>query len=147
MAGNATILFAHREQKFKIKNKVKKHGLLGDRSRVIEILTNLFTNASKFSDEGSTISFQVEIKHEQIIFTVKDRDSGNSKSDQAMMFSPFFRGTSGSSSQPDGRGLGLAVVRSLVDLHDGSIIVNSKSGKGTEITVTLPGVTSDISED
>ena len=147
VAGSTAVLFTHREQNFKIKNKVKNHGLLGDRSRVIQILTNLFTNASKFSDEGSTINFQVDIKREQIAFTVKDRGSGISKSDQAMMFSPFFRGTSDRSSQPDGRGLGLAVVRSLVDLHDGSIVVNSKSGKGTEITVTLPGVTSDISED
>jgi signal transduction histidine kinase len=147
VAGNAAVLVAYREQKLKIKTKVKNHGLLGDRSRVIQILNNLFTNASKFSDEGSTINFQVDIKREQIAFTVKDRGSGISKSDQAMMFSPFFRGTSDRSLQPDGRGLGLAVVRSLVDLHDGFIVVNSKSVKGTEITVTLPGVTSDISED
>ena len=147
VASNAEVLFAHREQKFKFKNKAKKRGLLGDRSRVIQILTNLFTNASKFSDEGSTINFQVEIKREQVIFTVKDRGAGISKSDQAMMFSPFFRGMSESSVPPDGRGLGLAVVRSLVDLHDGTIVVNSKSDKGTEITVSLPGVTPDALED
>lgn len=147
VAGNSAVLFTHRDQKFKVKNKAKKHGLLGDRSRVIQILTNLLTNASKFSDKGSTIGFQVEIKREQIVFTVKDRGAGISKSDQAMMFSPFFRGTGDSSSRPDGRGLGLAVVRSLVDLHDGSIVVNSKSGKGTEIVVTLPGVTPNPPED
>ncbi len=59
-----------------------------------------------------------------------------------MMFSPFFRGDSQKASQPDGIGLGLAVVRSLVDLHDGTIVVDSKYRKGTSITVTLPGVTS-----
>ena len=144
---SAEVLFAHRKQKFKIKNKLKQQGLLGDRSRVIQILTNLFTNASKFSDEGSTINFSIEHKRDQIAFTIKDRGAGISKSDQAMIFSPFFRGTSDSSSTPEGRGLGLAVVRSLVDLHDGSIVVNSKSGKGTEITVTLPGVTSDAPGD
>jgi len=147
VAGNAGVLFAHRKQNFKVKNKAKKQGFLGDRSRVIQILTNLFTNASKFSDEGSTISFSVEIKREHFVFTVKDRGAGISKSDQAMMFSPFFRGTSDSSVPPDGRGLGLAVVRSLVDLHDGTIVVNSKSGKGTEITVSLPGVSQDAPED
>ena len=147
VAGSAKILFTYRKQKFKIKNNAKKHGLLGDRSRVNQILTNLFTNASKFSDEGSAIEFLVEIKGKHIAFIVKDRGTGISKSDQAMMFSTFFRGASDSSTQPEGRGLGLAVVRSLVDLHDGFIVVDSESGKGTEITVTLPGVTSDAPKD
>jgi signal transduction histidine kinase len=136
------VLLTSRSQTLEVTNLSEPASLHGDRSRVIQIISNLLTNASKFSPSGSNIELHVEASRQQVAITVIDRGSGISKADQAMMFSPFFRGTSSGSSQPDGRGLRLAVVRSLVDLHDGTIVVDSKKGVGTKITVSLPGVTS-----
>jgi len=142
VASSSRILLATREQQLLVRNVAPSLFLHADRSRIIQIVSNLLTNASKFSPGESNIKIDAEINHDHISIVVTDRGSGISKTDQAMMFSPFFRGKSRDAVQPDGRGLGLAVVRSLVDLHDGSIRVESKSGKGTTITVTLPGVTS-----
>jgi PAS domain S-box-containing protein len=143
VADSSRILLATREQQLSVRNLAPFLSLHADRSRVIQIVSNLLTNASKFSPPESSIKIDAEVNHDHISITITDQGSGISKPDQAMMFSPFFRGKSRDNEQPDGRGLGLAVVRSLVDLHDGSIDVVSKKGKGTTITVTLPGVTSE----
>jgi PAS domain S-box-containing protein len=142
VSDTSRVLLATREQLLETTLETNSLSLAADRSRVIQIVTNLLTNASKFSKDGSTIKLIATVKDEQLQITVADQGSGISKTDQAMMFSPFFRGDSQKFAQPDGRGLGLAVVRSLVDLHDGTITVDSKYRKGTSITVTLPDVTS-----
>ncbi|MDG0867716.1 GAF domain-containing protein [Candidatus Lucifugimonas marina] len=142
VSDTSRVLLATREQLLETTLETNSLSLAADRSRVIQIVTNLLTTASKFSKDGSTIKLIATVKDEQLQITVADQGSGISKADQAMMFSPFFRGDSQKFAQPDGRGLGLAVVRSLVDLHDGTITVDSKYRKGTSITVTLPDVTS-----
>jgi PAS domain S-box-containing protein len=139
---NAAVLIAARDQTLEIVNVDPSVCITADRSRVIQIISNMLTNASKFSGDRSNIRLEIKATKKKIFFSVIDQGSGISKADQAMMFSPFYRGASNKTSQPDGRGLGLAVVRSLVDLHDGSISVSSKNGVGTTMTVTLPGVTS-----
>mgnify|MGYP002639436504 CR=1 FL=1 len=142
ISDTSRILLATREQVLESDVKTISCALFADRTRVLQIYSNILTNASKFSPIGSTIRIIVRIKGKNLAVTVTDQGSGISKSDQMMMFSPFFRGGSGTA-QPDGRGLGLAVVRSLTDLHDGTITVNSKNDIGTSITVTLPGVISE----
>jgi len=114
-----------------------------DRSRIIQVVTNLLSNACKFSPEGSSIRLSAAIQNNQLAISVDDDGMGISKSDQRMMFSPFFRGNNNKEFEPDGRGLGLAVVHSIVDLHDGTITVDSKYRKGTSITVSIPGVISE----
>lgn len=118
-----------------------------DRTRIIQVVTNLLSNASKYSPEGSNISLSAAIQNNQLAISVTDSGTGISKSDQRMMFSPFFRGSNNREFAPDGRGLGLAVVHSIVDLHDGTITVDSKYRKGTSITVSIPGVTSEPQSD
>jgi len=142
VADTSRVLLATREQYLETTVDADSFSVEADRPRVIQIITNLLTNASKFSKDGSTIKLSAKVKDRELQITVSDQGSGISKSDQAMMFSPFFRGDSQRVAQPDGRGLGLAVVRSLVDLHDGTITVDSKYRKGTSITVSLPDVTS-----
>lgn len=142
LGDTSRVLLATREQFLDIDDKSKNKNLIADRSRIIQIISNLLTNASKFSPEQSSVRLSTSVTGNQLSVKVTDNGSGISKSDQTMMFSPFFRGDSRKAPQPDGRGLGLAVVRSLVDLHDGTITVDSKYQKGTSITVTIPGVIS-----
>ena len=143
LGDTSRVLLATREQMLEIESHVNDLLLRADRPRVIQVISNLLTNAAKFSPEGSTIRLISSVENSRLLVTVADQGSGITKADQVMMFSPFFRGDNGKAVQPDGRGLGLAVVRSLVDLHDGTITVDSKYRKGTSITVTLPGVTSE----
>jgi len=143
VSDSSRILLSTREQRLDLESTTYSMLLTADRPRVIQIISNLLTNASKFSGDGSIIRLAASVIDGNLSFTVIDQGSGISKADQTMMFSPFFRGDSQKAAQPDGRGLGLAVVRSLVDLHDGTITVDSKYRKGTSITVTLPGVTSE----
>jgi len=134
------VLLAERQQSLDLTNPDSPLDLLADRLRVIQILTNLLTNASKFSDRGSTVGLHVEVDDGHVTFTVSDRGPGISKSDRSMMFSPFYRGSGPETAETVGSGLGLSVVQSLVDLHDGTIAVESRKGKGTSIRVRLPGV-------
>ncbi|MEE8046212.1 MAG: GAF domain-containing protein, partial [Dehalococcoidia bacterium] len=140
VSDTSAVLFTSRDQKLEVTNVSESRALHADRSRVLQIISNLLTNASKFSEVQTKIELVVELENQQVAFTVIDRGRGISQADQAMMFSPFFRGSNEGLMRPEGVGLGLAVVRSLVDLHDGVITVESTQGAGTSITVSLPGV-------
>jgi PAS domain S-box-containing protein len=136
------ILLTERDQALSLKNAHGSLELHADRSRVIQILTNLLTNASKYSARGSKTKLDVAVEDTRVKFTVIDKGRGISHVDQPMIFSPFFRGSNRESAETAGSGLGLSVVKSLVDLHDGDLAVVSEVGSGTSITVSFPGVVS-----
>ncbi|BDI19767.1 hypothetical protein ANSO36C_55690 [Nostoc cf. commune SO-36] len=100
------------------------------------ILRNLLSNAVKYSPNGSTIDLIVSRRDEQVIFQIKDRGIGISVRDQQRLFKPFHRGTN--IGNIAGNGLGLALVKKLVDLHGGEISVASEVGIGTTFTIALP---------
>ena len=135
---SARAIVETRNQIIELNNDVGEGLLTADRPRVIQILSNLITNASKFSEDGTTITLDVSTDGDHAVFVVTDRGSGISQSDQVSIFTPFFRSTS-VDYFVDGQGLGLSVVQSLVDLHDGDISVDSKLNEGTSVTVSLPG--------
>ncbi len=141
VADLSRVLLSEREQTLELTNLDSPMDLHADRSRVIQILTNLLTNASKFSKNGTVIKLHVASDAEYVIFTVNDQGPGISETDQREMFSPFYRGSSPGVAKTAGSGLGLSVVQSLVDLHEGTITVDSKRGKGSSIIVKLPRTT------
>lgn len=100
------------------------------------ILTNLLSNAIKYSPTSSTIELALSCQEAEVIFQVKDRGIGISAADQQRLFEPFHRGRN--VGDIPGTGLGLAVVKKLVDIHGGQINVESEVGVGTTFTVTLP---------
>lgn len=108
----------------------------GDERLIRLIITNIVSNAVKYSPEGGVIDFSAERSGEQVVITVRDRGIGISEEDQLHCFEPFRRAQNVLSIQ--GTGLGLSIVKRCVDLQQGSISLESKLGQGTTVRVTLP---------
>ncbi|MBD0302977.1 MAG: PAS domain-containing sensor histidine kinase [Tolypothrix sp. T3-bin4] len=100
------------------------------------IITNLLTNALKYSPNGTTVRFSVICQEQQVIFQIQDQGIGIPKEDTMCLFDSFYRATNVGAIQ--GTGLGLAIVKQCVDIYKGKIGVDSVVGKGTTFTVTLP---------
>ena len=107
-----------------------------DEKLLRQILSNLLSNACKYSPEGSQVHFDLECREGQVIFCVRDQGIGIPPEDQARMFETFHRARN--VNDISGTGLGLAIVKKAVDLHQGTINVASQVEVGTTFTVTLP---------
>ncbi|MCR5508891.1 MAG: response regulator [Lachnospiraceae bacterium] len=116
--------------------------LLGDQLRIRQIITNLLTNAVKYTDKGS-ITFDVEyVKKEDtridLIIRVSDTGRGISEEDIGNIFDLFSRADERQNRNIEGTGLGLAITKQLIDLMNGSISVKSEPGVGSEFTAVIP---------
>jgi PAS domain S-box-containing protein len=100
------------------------------------IFTNLLQNAVKYSDVGRLVQFDIECTGADIVCTIRDQGIGILKADQEWLFSAFHRGRN--VGDRPGTGLGLVIVKRCVDLHGGTIEVDSKLGEGTSVTLRLP---------
>ncbi|MGL5835253.1 MAG: ATP-binding protein [Waterburya sp.] len=106
-----------------------------DKNILHHVLTNLLSNAINYSPNGSKIEFKILGEKEQVIIEIKDKGIGISEIDQPQIFEPFFRGSNVGSSP--GNGLGLSIVKNLVEIHGGEIEVESKVGMGSKFSLTL----------
>lgn len=113
---------------------------LADPRRLKQILVNLLSNAVKFTPEGGSVELRVTTDTAQgtIAFAVSDTGIGIAPDQLPRLFQPFVQLDSSLTRQHEGSGLGLALVRRLVDLHGGSVSVTSTPGSGSVFTVTLP---------
>ena len=109
-----------------------------DPRNVKQILLNLITNAIKFTPEGGMVRIAVEPKSAGLIVHVSDTGIGISEEDIARLAQPFEQIDSQHSRQHEGTGLGLALSKSLVELHGGNFNISSVIGEGTTVTFTLP---------
>jgi signal transduction histidine kinase len=110
-----------------------------DRARLEQVLANLLDNASKFSPEASPIEVRVRARGDEAILEVRDFGSGMDAPMIAQAFKPFVQGPQDAHRPTGGLGLGLSVVRRLVELHGGRVeAVSGGPGRGTTFTVTLP---------
>jgi signal transduction histidine kinase len=100
------------------------------------ILTNLISNANKFSPFGSQVWIHLSYRSDHLVFQVQDQGIGIPESDQAQLFDTFYRGSNVNDVQ--GTGLGLSIVKRCIDVYGGSIEVESAIGLGTKFTVSLP---------
>lgn len=116
--------------------------LVGDPHRLGQILTNLLSNALKFTEKGYvTLEINVqEQENEQVILCLQVSDSGIGIDEKQLhlIFESFSQASSDTTRRFGGTGLGLAITRRLVELQQGSVHVASKSGAGTTFTVLLP---------
>ena len=94
------------------------------------------SNAVKYSPQNPLIDFFLSLEQENLIFQVRDRGIGIPENDLGHLFEPFHQGSN--VGDIDGRGLGLSILKHCVDLHQGTITVDSKINQGTAITVTIP---------
>lgn len=105
------------------------------------LLTNLLSNAIKYSPSGGNVSLELSCECEQVIFCVRDEGIGMTEVDMGKLFHKFERGCNVGNIK--GSGLGLCIVKHIVDLHGGTISVESAIGKGSVFTVALPLYISD----
>ncbi len=116
------------------KNTVK---LPYDNDKVSQIFKNIIGNAIKYSPEGGEIEIALEERKTDCIFSIKDNGIGMTPKQLDKIFNKFYR-VDTSDSAPPGTGLGMVIVKHLVESHKGKIWVDSKLGRGTTINFTLP---------
>jgi signal transduction histidine kinase len=115
------------------------HGIgsfTADERRLRQILFNLLSNAVGFSPPGSTVVLQAERRPGAVMFTVTDHGPGIPPESQDKVFEWFETDSQGS--QHRGTGLGLTLVRSFVELHGGTVTIDSEIGRGTTVTCVFP---------
>ncbi|NEO22551.1 hybrid sensor histidine kinase/response regulator [Moorena sp. SIO4A5] len=110
--------------------------ILGDPKILRQILTNIISNAIKYSPDGGTILVQLNGDEEKVILQIIDQGIGIPKEDQPKLFESFSRASN--VGIIPGTGLGLSIVKSCVDSHGGKIHLESEVGVGTTFTITLP---------
>ncbi len=114
------------------------HEIEADPRYVKQVLLNLMTNAIKFTPEGGTVGVKLIEKQSGIIVKVFDTGIGISKENIEKLAKPFEQVTEDAAKQTEGTGLGLALSKSLVELHGGKFKIDSVVGKGTTVMFSLP---------
>lgn len=107
----------------------------GDERRLRQTLHNLLLNAVRFTPSGGQIVLEARGDLESVTFVVSDNGIGIPEAEQASVFDRFRKGSNAGS---QGVGLGLALVREFVELHNGTVSLSSSTGEGTDVTVRLP---------
>lgn len=116
--------------------------VLGDQKRLVQVLTNLLTNAAKYTPPGGDIKLSMEADGSHVKVTVADNGIGMDAGLLARAFDLFAQAERTSDRSQGGLGIGLALVKSLVELHGGSVTAVSEGfGKGSRFTVCLPHIT------
>lgn len=109
---------------------------VSDETIIRHIVTNLLSNAGKYSEPGTPVEFTAERSGDDVVLTIRDHGIGIPAEDQPRLFTSFTRG--GNVGTRPGTGLGLVVVQRCVQLHRGTLALHSVLGEGTTVTVTLP---------
>ena len=112
--------------------------VLADGDRVKQILTNLFSNAHKYTPEEGQIDLSVEAVGAVVCTAVTDTGIGLSTEEQARLFTRFYRAHNAVTKAVGGTGLGLTITRMLVEMQGGKIQVTSEPGHGSTFRFTLP---------
>jgi CheY-like chemotaxis protein len=113
----------------------------GDSDRLAQIVSNLVTNAAKYTPTGGHITIAVRAVASDALITVTDDGVGIAADVLPHVFEPFVQANQARDHYLGGLGLGLAIVKNLVELHGGSIAIDSALGRGTHVTVRLPVAT------
>lgn len=109
-----------------------------DRALIQQALTNLVENAIKYTSQGGLVRVRFEQKPTTLIFQVMDNGIGIAPLDLPRLFEKFYRSGRREAYQQRGSGLGLAIVKSIVERHNGRVLVDSQLGKGSVFTLELP---------
>ncbi|MCD2177449.1 sensor histidine kinase [Rhizobium sp. C1] len=112
--------------------------LVADRRAVQQVLINLVGNALKFTDAGGVVSLDVERRGGELVFTVSDTGIGIPQDKIALLGRPFMQVQGEYARKYEGTGLGLSLVKGLVELHGGRVVIESRLGEGTVVSVSFP---------
>lgn len=109
-----------------------------DQDRMTQVIDNILNNAVKYSPDGGKITVKIEDNHRSVIVRISDEGLGISKQDAQKLFDRFYRVDKARSREQGGSGLGLAISKEVIELHGGSIWVDSIEGKGSTFNFELP---------
>jgi signal transduction histidine kinase len=109
-----------------------------DKSAILQVFYNLIDNAIKFSGTSRVIDVSLSREDYEIVFSVKDYGIGIPVKDQEKIFDRFYRGDEPQKSGIRGSGIGLTIVKQIVEAHGGTIGIESKVGQGSKVTVRIP---------
>lgn len=133
-------LLRQRGQRLRIVDRLGGACVSADSRRIGQVLINLIGNASKYSGPGTIIDVRIARSESQVRLTVSDRGPGLPPGPPDALFGAYTRGLSSGQDGIEGAGLGLAIVRSIADLHGGSAGASRRRGGGAHFWVELPAL-------
>ena len=114
------------------------HLVSADEEALSQAFHNILDNAAKFSGREKKIEVKVVCKESRVEIAVQDWGIGISENEQKKVFEKFYRSKQASSVSPTGTGLGLTLVKHIMDGHAGSVVIQSQLGKGSCVSLVLP---------
>jgi len=141
----AAPLIAIREQVLDVNLPFPMRPVHGDRARLVQVFVNLLGNANKFAPMGSTIRIEGEAHENEITLWVEDEGEGIAEGESEAVFERFTRST-GEEPAESGMGLGLWIVKSIVERHGGRVAAEAAGKSGARVSITLPVANADIEE-
>ncbi|MEO6600887.1 MAG: ATP-binding protein [Polyangiaceae bacterium] len=144
----ASFLFEQRGHRLTIEVPRKGLALKGDPVRLAQVIANLLTNAARYTKVGGSVTLLAKHEAGRIVISVADDGMGISADMLSQIFEPFVQGKRTRDRAEGGLGLGLALVKNLVHLHDGEVYAHSDGlGKGSVFTIRLPALPAEGSVD
>ena len=131
-------LMEQKRQSLKLELPADLPQVRADRDRVVQIMTNLLSNAHKYTLEGGTVSVRAQAGDDEVRVEVSDTGVGMTADERDKLFTKFFRAQNPATQNISGTGLGLNIVKSLVEKQGGRIWVTSEPMKGSTFTFTIP---------
>jgi signal transduction histidine kinase len=122
----------------KITSDIKFDRIKADQNQMERVLLNLLSNAVKFTPEKGKVTIDIKDKNENMQFSIEDTGIGIPPQDISKVFQEFFRADNALDQKIKGSGLGLSLVKKIIEAHNGKIWFNSELGKGTRFIFTLP---------
>ena len=132
---------------FKLRSKSKNINIINninsditinyDPQRFTQIVTNILNNSILAIDDGGDISFDTSISKNILILKIKDNGMGIPKEELPYIFDRFYRADKSRNRQSGGSGLGLSIVKYLIESHNDTIKINSELSKGTEVLISI----------
>ncbi|MFA6353639.1 MAG: ATP-binding protein [Candidatus Paceibacterota bacterium] len=126
----------HQELNVEIPTGLPKISL--DKERMVMVMQNLLSNAINYTPEYGKIQILAEIDKQSLHVKIKDQGVGIPDTDQPKLFSKFFRAANAIKLETEGSGLGLFLVKNIIEKHNGTISLKSEEGKGTEVDFFIP---------
>ena len=124
-------IYEAKQQTLNVKLPDAEQLIFADKNRVIQVLTNLLSNASKYSPESKMVWLNVASVDDHLEFEVRDEGFGISEEHQEEMFTAFYRVDTEQTRSIEGTGLGLVIAKGIVEIHGGQMLMESAVGVGT----------------
>jgi len=127
-----------RQLTLKLKTQARIPSLYLDENKIRQVIMNFIDNALYYSAASTTIAIELKVEDGNVALIVKDTGIGVPESEQAHLFTKFYRASNARKQRPDGTGVGLFLAKKVIDAHGGSMIFTSEEGKGSTFGFTLP---------